>query len=323
MERYFSPILLLLFFLLSVSAPAAGEKAAAKVGDTTITETELEEALDSYKPPGTYHDVSRKMRDKFRKDALNDLIEIELLYKEAHKRGLKVSGDDVDKVVEANIKRLGSKKRLNEELRRQGTSMDDFREKIKKHQMVIALLNDLAREADYKEDELRQYYEANKPRFRRPEGIHLYHILIKVEPGATEPEWEKRRVYAGEILAKIKAGEDFGNVAYDYSEDPYKFKSGDLGLVHRGQLDPKELEDAAFSLKEGEMSGIIRTIYGFHILKAGEKKPEEDLSFDNVRDKIRKELAGKRFEEKKKYLLERLRKEHHVAVYMKFEDEGK
>jgi len=290
----------------------------AKVGDTSITESELGEALNKFKPADVYHNVSPEKMEKFKKDALNELIDIELFHKEAKKRGVKISKSAIDEVVEANIKRLGSKKKMKEALKTKGITLNDFKKEIKKHQMVLALLNDLAKEAGYKDDELMRYYEENKSKFRRPEGLRIYHILVKAEPGATEEEWEKRRLDAEEILRKIKAGEDFGDTAYNYSEDPYKFKSGDLGFVHKGQLE-KEIEDAAFSLKEGELSGVIRSIHGFHIVKAGERKPEALMSFDEIKEKTRKELTEKRFEEKKKALLDRLRKEYPVEIYIKIE----
>lgn len=321
MKIYILPVLLTALlspFFAAGPVSSAENKVVAKVGDISITESELAEALNRFKPASVYHNVGTEKMEKFKKDALNELIDIELFHKEAKKRGVKISKSAIDEVVEANITRLGSKKKMNEALTKKGISMEDFKEEIRKHQMVLTLLNDLAKEAEYKDEELRRYYEDNKSKFKRPEGLRLYHILVKVEPGATEEEWEKRRLDVEEILRKIKSGEDFGDTAYNYSEDPYKFKSGDLGFVHKGQLE-KEIEDAAFSLKEGELSGVIRSIYGFHIIKAGERKPEAIVSFDEIKEKTRKELNGKRLEEKKKELLDRLRKEYPVEIYIKID----
>lgn len=316
--------LISIFFFLSLvkNYSFAEDKIIAKVGDSVIRESQLEEALEKYKPTGSFHNVSPEKRHKFRKDALNDLIDFELLFKEAKKRGIKVKGSTIDDVIEENVKKFGSKKKFKEVLKKQGLTIDEFKERVRKYHMVITLLNNIFKDTEYKEDELREYYEKNKQRFKRPESLHLYHILIKVDSTATEEEWEKKKKYAEEILDKIRSGGDFGEVAYNYSEDPYKFKSGDLGFVHKGQLEP-DIEKVAFSLKEGEMSGIVRSIYGFHILKAGEKRPETMMTFDEVKDKLKKDLDAKRFEEKREALLERLKKEHAIEIYIKFEEEGK
>jgi len=317
MKRYILPLLLaiLLSFLADIPFSSAENKVVAKVGDTTITESELGDALNRFKPASLYHNVSPDKMEKFKKDALNELIDIELLHKEAKKRGIEVSKNAINEVIEANIKRLGSRQKMNEAIKNKGITLDDFKEEIKKHQMVFTLLNELEQEAEYNEEELRGYYEENKSKFRRPESVHLYHILVKVDPEATEDQWEKRKIDAEEILRKIKSGEDFGDIAYNYSEDPYKFKSGDLGFVHKGQL-VEDVEKVAFSLKEGELSGVIRSIYGFHIIKAGERKPEAIVNFDEIKEKTRKELTEKRFKENKKALLDKLREEYPVEIYI-------
>lgn len=301
---------------------SAEDRVIAKVGDTLITESQLEETLDRYKPPGSFHNISPENRKKFRKDALNDLIEFELLHKEAQRLKIKVKDSVIDDVIKENEKRFGSKKRFRNYLKRQGITIEDFKDRVRKYHMVITLLNNLFKESEYKEEELKEYYEKNKHKFKRPEGLHLYHIFIKVELEATDEEKAKKKRRAEEILEKIKTGGDFGEIAYNYSEDAYRFKSGDLGVVHKGQLEP-EIEKVAFSLKPGEISGIIESIYGFHIIRVGEKLPEKTMTFDEVREKLKKDLDAKRFDERRAALLGRLRNEIPVEIYMRFEEEGK
>jgi len=296
-------------------SPVSG-KTIAMVGDRAITDSELDRALENYKPKGSFHNImSPEERERFRSDALRDIIEEELLFREAKLRGIKVEKDIIEKVIEANIKRLGSKKAFNEALKREGIDLKQFKERVKRRQMVLAVLKGIATDSEVKDEELKDYYEKNKNRFKRPESMHLYHIYIKVEPSATDEEWKKKMIEAEEILKKIRDGEDFGTLAGKYSQDDYRIKNGDMGVVHRGQLNPVELEDAAFSLKEGEVSGVIKTIYGFHILKAGKKTGEEILSYDQVKERLKREFTEKRFEEKKKELLDRLKKQFTVIIY--------
>jgi foldase protein PrsA len=310
------------FFLISFSLTIASfaseknERAAARVGDITITESQLEEVIDKYVPPGSFHGtMDPSKRYEYRKDALNELIEIELLYKEAWRTGIRPSEEYVKQAVDENIRRFGSEKAFKESLKKNGLSLDGFRKKLRKYQVVDIFWAALLKESAYTDKELNEYYETNKSRFTRPEALRLYHILIKVESSAPDEEWQKKREYAEQLLKKIRSGESFEDTAYQYSEDPYKFKGGDLGFIHRGQLNPTELEEAAFSLKKDEVSGVIRTIYGFHILKAGERKPEETLSFEETKEKLGKELQKKKFEERKKELLEKLRNQYTIVIY--------
>jgi parvulin-like peptidyl-prolyl isomerase len=322
MKRDVLPVIitaLVAAFLVTARAYSSEEKVVAKIGDTNITESELKEALKSFKPPSTYHNVSPEKMHQFRKDALNELIDIELLHKEAKRRGVIVPDSAINEVIEANIQRLGSQKNLNNALKMKNQSLDEFKEEINKHQMVITLLSEIKRDAEYTDEELRRYYEENTSKFKRPDSVRLYHILVKVDPGAADDEWEKRRLDAEDILKKLKSGEDFGEIAYNYSEDAYKFKSGDYGFVHRGQLE-KAVEDAAFSLKEGELSGVIKSIFGFHILKGGERKPQAMMSYDEIKEKTKSELNEKRFEENKNALLDRLRAEYPLEIYINTDD---
>jgi parvulin-like peptidyl-prolyl isomerase len=305
----------IVFLLYEPHAVSATKKVVARVGDEDITETLLEEAISRYIPPGGFHTaIDRSQRDEYRLAALNDLIEIELLSREALKKGFTAPDDTIDAVVEENIKRFGSREQFEQALDARGFTLDLFRERNKKNAVVRMLLQELAAESRYTDRELRDYYEENRSKYKRPDSVFLYHILIHVDPSSPEKEWEDKEEFAEQLLDKIRAGAEFGSVAYQYSEDPYKYKNGEIGFVHRGRLTPHELEDIAFSLGNGEVSDVIRTIHGYHILKAGEKKPGETMPFDDVRDRMRKKLERDRFDTRKKALLEKLKKKYPVEI---------
>jgi len=311
-------VLFTLFVLCSHTVSIASEKVVATVGDAKITETALDEVLSRRLARDTFHgNVEGAIKEKYRREALDELIEIELFCREARKRAITVSDEAVEKIVERNVQQLGSRDALEKELGNRGLDMEAFRERIRKYEMANAVVGILRNESRPSEDAVKAYYEKNKTRYKRPEALHLYEILIKVDPAAPEKEWDERGKYAEQIRQRIIEGADFGELAYQYSEDPYKVKSGDLGLTHRQRLDPQELEDAAFALKQGEVSQVIRTRHGFHILKAGERKPEEQLAFGDVEETIREDLEEKKFEQVKHDTLERLRREIPVVIYLK------
>ena len=116
------------------------------------------------------------------------------------------------------------------------------------------------------------YYKEHSESFKTPETIRARHILIKTDPSASDEEKKKIKAKAEEILEKLKKGEDFAKLASEVSEDPgSKAKGGDLDFFPKGTMIPA-FEEAAFSLKPGEMSGLVETEYGYHIIKLEEKK---------------------------------------------------
>jgi parvulin-like peptidyl-prolyl isomerase len=158
-----------------------------------------------------------------------------------------------------------------------------------------------------KEAELKEYYEKNPSKFKQPETMRLRLISTKDEKKSKE------------IFAKLKDGDDFGDLAYNLSEDDYRVKSGDIGYVHKGRMLP-EIEDAAAKLKVGEMSGPFSADNKWYIIKLEDKKPENLLSFEGTKVKLKKELEAERAKELKKKWMEDLRAKAKIEVLLKVEE---
>jgi len=143
--------------------------------------------------------------------------------------------------------------------------------------------------------DLQRLYDADKDQFRTPERVMVRHILLKTA-GKPPDEDAKMRAKADDLLKQIKAGGDFAELARKNSEDPGSAaKGGDLGWIVRGQT-VKPFEDAAFSLKPKEISGVIKTEYGYHILQVLEHEPAHQRTFDEVKaqllDQVRKQRVS-------------------------------
>ena len=141
------------------------------------------------------------------------------------------------------------------------------------------------------DDELKALYQQNIQQYEVPNRVHAEHILFLTVGGKTDAEIEEIKKKAEDVLAQArKKGANFEELAKKYSEDPgTKTKGGDLGWILQGQTVP-EFEKAAFSLNKGEMSGLIRTQYGFHIIKVLDKETAHTKPFDDVKDSIRAPL---------------------------------
>lgn len=140
--------------------------------------------------------------------------------------------------------------------------------------------------------DINEYYAENKNEFRELEKVKARHILLKVDANASEDEKKKVKEEAQEILAKAKKeGADFAALAKKYSEDPGSAKKGgDLGYFERGKM-VKEFEEAAFSLKPGEISDLVKTSYGYHIIKVEDKKPAAVPSLEKVKSKVKQKIV--------------------------------
>lgn len=150
-----------------------------------------------------------------------------------------------------------------------------------------------------KDDELRAWYAANTERFQQPEERRASHILILADKDAPQAEQDKARARADEVLAKLKAAPgDFARLAKDYSQDPGSAaKGGDLGFFGRGAM-VKPFEEAVFGLKEGETSGLVRSDFGWHIIRVTGIKGGKHKSFEEARAEVVAALTTERMQKK-------------------------
>lgn len=131
--------------------------------------------------------------------------------------------------------------------------------------------------AEISEDEIKYYYDTHIDEFEHPETINARHILLENEEEAKG------------VLEKARRNEDFAELAKEYSKDPSNDRGGDIGYFKRGQMIP-EFEDAAFALKTGEISGIVKTQFGYHIIKLEDRKEPYTEAFEDAKEKIKDNL---------------------------------
>ncbi|MDD5772706.1 MAG: peptidylprolyl isomerase [bacterium] len=136
------------------------------------------------------------------------------------------------------------------------------------------------------EKKIKEYYSKNEKQFEEPEKVKASHILFMVKNSDNATEEREARNKAEKVMAEIKKGQDFAKLAKTYSEDSSKEKGGDLGYFSRGTMDAN-FERAAFALKIGEVSQIIRSEYGFHIIKLLGRKEAQIKPFEEVKENIK------------------------------------
>lgn len=144
------------------------------------------------------------------------------------------------------------------------------------------------------QDEIKEYYESDPDRVTEPKTVKARHILFKLDQNTPAEKVQAVQTKAAAVLERLKKGDGFEKLAKEYSEDKTSAeKGGDLGYFKRGEM-VKPFEEAAWSLKPGELSSVIRTPYGFHLIRVDEIKEERTKSLDEARDSIEKELRAEK-----------------------------
>jgi len=286
MRKYLGIVVSLLLVMVSIhgNVSAKDDDVVAKIGDRKITLSEFNKII------GYLDSEKQKLVEKtpqFKENLLQQYIQGIVISNLAKKEG------------------FDKNPQLNEQL-----------ELIKDNYIAIEYLKkEVTNKVEVSEEDMKAYYESHKDEFNMPEMVRARHILIKTDPSASDNDNKKAREKAEDILKKIKAGEDFAKLAADLSDDPgSKTKGGDLGFFPKGIM-VKSFEDVAFSLKPGEVSGIVETQFGYHIIKVEEKKEAGMEPFDTAKEKIKQKLLPEPTKIKIKEFIEKAMKDANIEIH--------
>jgi len=239
--------------------------------------------------------------------ALGELIDAEVLKQETARKNIVPAPEEVDKELEAIKSQFPDAEAFEKTIAEKGVTIEKIRENIV---MQLAMRDMLAQEVEkdvsISRSEIEKFYNDNPTYFKTEEAIKASHILVKVEEGADEKTVEEARKKIEAILKEVKDGGDFAEIAKKSSEGPTGPSGGDLGYFGSGQM-VKPFEDAALALNVGEVSGVVKTRFGFHVIKLTDKKEGGITPFSEVSESI--EAYLKRAENGKRYaeFIERIR----------------
>lgn len=297
-------VLLVCLTCLNFSVVSASdmERIAVSVNGENLTVAELSQEVQKIVPmEASFHGgMSAEKIKSIETRALAILVEKELQYQDALSKGMKPDKEAVEAELKRVIERFGSKKEFAKAIKQAG-----FTEKLLERFIARDLLAQKIRKQEVDDrvsitdTAVREYYETNKNRYMKPEEYRASTILVKVDPASTAEERAKLKERAESLLKRIKDGADFGQIAYDNSDDMSRIKGGDMGFFHVGRTVP-EFEEAVKKLKVGEVSDIVESMYGYHLIKLTEKKEPRQLPYEEVKDKIR----AQQIEKEKKRLFE-------------------
>lgn len=247
-------------------------------------------------------------------DALRGMVDEKIILNHAKEANIAVKDSDVDQTVEQIKSGNGIDDAILEEtLKAQGMTIAQYREKLK-NQMVIQRVTSMEiGGVNVSDDEVRSYYRRNVKDFMEPGRVRLSHIVALAQEEAPTGKAAAAEAKIVTALKDIRAGADFAEKSKKLSEDGAAEVGGDLGWFTRGKMLPV-FEDAAFSMKKGDVAGPIRTQHGFHIIKVTDREEPKQKPFEEVAAKIHEKLASEAFARKRNTWLEKLR----VQAYVEF-----
>ena len=252
---------------------------------------ELDRLVRFYMGHGMTMAEIRQNLPKLEAKALDQAIGAKLLLDQAARLDIPVTEKDIDAEVARVVQQVGGEENYKKALAAQGISEADFRKELEKGARVNMLVNRAcAHVADPTEDEVTAFYEAHKAEYVEPHQVLCQHILVK---GSNDAALDKIKEIR-ERIVNDKA--DFAEEAKKHSDCPSGAQGGSLGWFGRGMMVP-EFDKAAFEMKKGEVSGIVTTEFGYHIIyKADEKGGGQQTIVDvhdQIKDLLRHEARGK------------------------------
>ena len=311
MSRSLVTCLLILIFLAGFTTACTGQ-VVGEVNGEKITKADLDKRLEPLKEMYKAQfgmDFSKKEAQetlkKLEAGVLDQMIGEKLVLQEAAKRKIKVEETELDQQIDNLAKaRFPSREEFDEFMKSQNFSLADLKQELRSQLTAERLAEQVigSTKIEVNDQEAEQYFQTHPDQYNIPELVKASHILVKDEKQAEE------------ILRELKAGEDFAKLARKYSQDPgSQEKGGDLGYFTRGQMVPP-FEKAAFSLQIGEISSIIQTDYGYHIIKVEDHKKQQKFQFQQVREEVKKELAENKKKDTWMKFLENLRSKSKIKI---------
>ena len=285
-------IIIFLFIFIQPSTPKG--KVIATVEGYKITEEEINNTLAL---------LSRQNPFITKDDVLNQTIVRYMVLAEAKKQKIEVDEQEVDEYIK-NVEQT-FQQQLEPALQELGLTKDQLKQQIREQLMITNLLKQQVTDdtSSVADEEIKAFYEENQASLRVEDQVNASHILVKTEDKAKE------------VLASLNNGANFQELAAEKSIDPSaKTNNGNLGFFGKGQMVP-EFEQAAFALDVGAWSAPVKSQFGYHVILVHNKKAAQQLSFEEVKEDIRKTLVQQKQQENVAKYIEGLRAKAKIKIF--------
>ena len=292
---------------------------AARVNGKAILGRDLEQRIQSQLAPignPSWNNLREEYRAELASASLGNLVAAELIYQKATTSGIKVSDAEVQAELAKVGKTFSSDAEMNRALAERGMDRAALTKEIEKTLIVTKFVQEtITKKIVVEPAEVSKYYSTHTEEFRHPDLLRTSHILILVPEGATPEQDRIAKLRAEALLVRVKKGEDFAKLAKENSMDGSASQGGDIGQTPKGQLAP-EYEAAAFALPVGGISDVVRTQFGYHIIKVMDKKKEGLSTLDEVRSELTDFLKQQETDADLETLVKDLRTQAKIDIFI-------
>jgi peptidyl-prolyl cis-trans isomerase C len=293
--------------------PAELPSVVAKVNGDDIPRAEFETTIQNVESRAG-RPVPPEQRDQVYRGVLEDLIALRLLKQEVARRQLTASDAELAEAMKGMRQQFPTEAAFKQALTAQKMTLEQLREETRTQVLVSKMLQqEVASQVAVKPTEISGFYEKNPDKFQQPEAVRASHVLITVPEGAAPAARAAARTKAENVLKQARAGADFAKLAQTYSDDASKGRGGDLGFFPKGQMVPA-FEAAAFALAPNQVSDIVESPFGYHVIKVIEKRPAQNVPFSEAAPRIEQYLRQEQQQAKTKAFVDQLRAKGNVQV---------
>jgi peptidyl-prolyl cis-trans isomerase C len=293
--------------------PAQLPEVVARINGEVLNKSDFELALHNLESQAG-RPVPAEQRDEVYRNLLNNMIAFRLLRQETLRRHMTATSEELDAAMKQVRGQFPNEAAFEQALTSQKLTLAQLRDETRANLLIARMLDqELAPQLQVKPSEVSEFYEKNPDKFKQAESVHASHVLIAVPQGADDAAKKAARAKAEEVLRKARSGGDFAALARTYSNDASRQHGGDLGFFPRGQMVPA-FENAAFALQPGQISDVVETPFGFHVIKVMEKRPAQTVPFGQVSARIEQYLQQEKRESKTKAFVEALKTRGKIEV---------
>jgi peptidyl-prolyl cis-trans isomerase C len=253
-------------------------------------------------------------RDEILRGALDQLITYKLLSQESKTRGVKVEPAEIDAKMGQLKSQFPTQKAFEDALKQRGMTVESLRNDAQVDLSVTKLIDtEVATLPGPSDADAKDFYDKNQDKFKEDEQVKASHILVKVDEKADPAAKQKARAKIDSVLKQVKAGGDFAKLAQQYSDDGSAAQGGDLNYFSKGQM-VGPFDKVAFELKPGQVSDVVTTQFGYHIIKVVDHKAGRTVPFEEAQGKIKEFLTGQKKQQHSDAFIEGLKKKSKIEV---------
>lgn len=293
-------IIILIILVFSLMFTAACSRAVATINDIPVRQNEVDEYINFIisQDPEAGAELTDEELKELEINIIDSLLVVKLLEQYAETNGISASSEEIDIQMDAIIASYDSESAFENDLKEKNVSRSFLENEIKSQILRNKIYTEATVEVIVTEEQVKEYYDENlDTQFTTPERIRVSHIISIfpwVEDESVEENEQAKEDARGKIefvLEQLENGAEFGDMAREYSDEvATSADGGDLGFITRGQM-VEEFEEAAFLLKVGEVSGIVETRFGYHIIKVLDREEAGIQEFEEVRESISSYLS--------------------------------